>query len=57
MYDKGFGFRFRAANSPIGSEIIDPMTVETKAILIVSTIPIHAVEHVKSIIGYAVHTG
>ena len=57
MKDTVFEFRFRAANNPIGREIIVPNTVETKAIFIVSTMPIHAVEQVKSKIGYAVHTG
>ena len=42
------GFRFLAARREIGREINIPKTVETKAILIVSTKPIHAVEHVKS---------
>ena len=57
MYEAGLGFRFRAASIPIGSEMIVPKTVETNAIFIVSTIPIQAVEQVKSTIGYAVHTG
>ena len=45
------GFRFLDAKIEIGSEIKTPSTVETNAILMVSTIPIHAVEQVKSIRG------
>ena len=56
-YDTDFEFRFLAASIPIGSETIVHRTVETNAILIVSTMPIQAVEQVKSKIGYAVHTG
>ena len=51
------GLRFLAARSDIGREIIIPKTVDTNAILSVSTMPIHAVEQVKSKGGYTVQTG
>ena len=44
----GLGFRFLEDKIEIGREIITPKTVEMNAILIVSVIPIQAVEHVKS---------
>ena len=47
-YDTPRELRFLAAKIEIGKEIIDPKIVETNAILIVSLIPIQAVEQVKS---------
>ena len=38
------GARFEAAKLEIGKAIIKPKTVATKAIFIVSTIPVHAIE-------------
>ena len=50
-------FRFLAARSAIGRDRIIPRIVETNAILIVSVIPIQAVEQVKLNGSGVVHTG
>jgi hypothetical protein len=47
-YDNQRELKFRAAKIEIGKEIIDPKIVDTNAILMVSVIPIQAVEQVKS---------
>jgi hypothetical protein len=56
-YEAPFELRLRAATIDNGNDIIDPNIVATNAIFIVSIMPIHAVEHVKSNNGYTVQTG